>query len=174
MAGELLDVAQRSARARQQPGRAGDERPAAGVRGAAGKAELGVGGAEPVDDAARAHRAAALRSDHGATARSRLRHVQPNQRDLELGMHRHAPRRAVLGDLACNRDMPVKPAIGPEDHRPLKPGDLAGSEACLEAQQHHGVTTSGVAMVANVPYQTAHVGSLQHPRGLGHLLSPVV
>ena len=55
MSGQLLYVAQRSARSGKYARRSGNERAASRVRGAAMQAELAVCVAEPVHDAARRH-----------------------------------------------------------------------------------------------------------------------
>jgi len=81
---QLLNIAQATSRLEHEPGGIGDEGAPPRVRTAALEPKLAIEPGEPVDDAARAQRAATLGPDDGSAPANLL--LQPPQREHQIPM----------------------------------------------------------------------------------------
>jgi hypothetical protein len=127
---QQLDIPQRAADLVDQPGRSGDERSAAGVRGAAFQTERAVGGRKPNHDTERLHRTASLRPHHRAGAN---RHAVPDSEGIpQLRVQRDLPSASILRSVISQLNGATYAAIRIEDHVPGQFRYLAGP--CRPAQ----------------------------------------
>ena len=114
------------------------------MRRAAVEADGGVGGLEPVDDAAWRHGAAALGADHRTITWLALLAMQFTQRRTQVWVKGDAAAVAHLGDpwRYDNNGADLAPAC--QHHRPREAGDFSGAQSGAEAEQHHGAIARGL------------------------------
>ena len=154
MSGQFLHVAQASAGFGDRPSGVGDHRAATAMRRTSFETELGILLGKPVDDALGGECTTAFRAAHRAVPRLTLFGMKAAQGTLQDLVAGDAARRAHLGDVALNMNLVADIAVRVGDHRPAKPADLAGTQAGLEAEQHHDAVPQPMPLVGDMIEQS--------------------
>jgi len=149
VAGQLLNIAQAATRLEHEPGSIGDERAAPRVRCAALESEFAIEPGEPVHDAARTQRLAALGPDDWPARPLLL--LKPPQRPYQIRMQRDRPAASLLCRGVVELDMACDVALRVDHHRPGQLGDLAGAQARLDRQEDHDAIAIGIPTVSDSP-----------------------
>jgi hypothetical protein len=173
MSSQLLYVAQRSASLRQNPRRCRDECAPSGVRRTAYQSKVSIGERKPVHHALRVQPALPFRFENVAGDWLALCSMKELQGLLELAVHRNRSSPAPFRNALGKQDLFANCGIAAEDHFPLEPGDLARTQAGLEAQQDEDPVPLSVTTFRRVLQEQVHLCRQHNFRRLSLASLPV-